>query len=101
MSDLAGQMAEAFKHGHQAGQSSADQLRMDNGGSYTKAETNYRKADGTDSCAGCKHFDGTSKCDIVAGRISGSMVCDKFEASDTQDPSATEADQSVSPAATG
>lgn len=84
MAQLADQLAQAFKAGHHSGTALSDHIREQNGGSYTKAEVNYRQGDENGECGDCKHFDGTSKCDIVAGRISPTMVCDKYEAGEKQ-----------------
>lgn len=44
-----------------------------------KAAVNYRKADAGGRCAECVHFDGTSACDLVAGRIAPDATCDLYE----------------------
>lgn len=88
MAGLVDQLAQAFKHGHKMGSTDILTPGDTTDTLSTKAEVNYRNADpsSTDSCGGCLHFDGKSKCDIVAGKISESMVCDKFEPTDTAAP---------------
>lgn len=95
LGDLGNQLANAFKAGHKIGSGT----QADNSGLMTKAEVNYRPEDQTGNCASCVHFDGTNKCDIVAGKISGSMVCDKFEAA--QSDSAAPISDTTTSAPTG
>lgn len=46
----------------------------------TKAEANYTESASLErSCAGCKHFDGQSKCDVVEGPVDPMGVSDLFE----------------------
>lgn len=99
-SGLGDQLATAFKSGHSAGMDTAHQMRIDNGGTYTKAEVNYRKCDpnSTDCCGNCQHFDGTSKCDIVSGKISESMVCDKYESAQNSDTTTGASQSTTEPA---
>jgi hypothetical protein len=45
----------------------------------TKAEANYREAEGDERCGDCAHFDGESGCSLVAGTIAPDDTCDYFE----------------------
>lgn len=45
-----------------------------------QAKVNYRPSEGgLQRCENCEHFDGKSGCEIVAGVIAPTGVCDLFE----------------------
>src|SRR6516162_7261065 len=88
MADISSQLSDIFKAGLDANPDLAKSLASANhddlgtGGKQTKAEANYRMADGSESCSGCQHFDGNSSCEVVSGHISPNGVSDSYEPSD-------------------
>lgn len=82
--ELSSQLARVFAHGMVGSPSLVaalhDQLPAHDGQeSYTKAESNYRQADGDDKCGNCSHYS-KSSCNIVSGNISPAFTCDQYEA---------------------
>lgn len=107
MSNLASQLTEIFKAGLQANPdlakslASAAQDDLGTGGKQTKAEANYRTADGSESCSGCQHFDGSSSCDIVSGNISPNGVSDNYEPAESAQSESSSDGQSSGSSDTG
>lgn len=82
--ELSSQLARVFAHGVVGNPSLAGALHdtlpaHDGATTYTKAEANYRQADGEQKCGNCSHY-AKSKCDIVSGNISPNFTCDHYEA---------------------
>lgn len=85
MADLSSQLTDIFKAGLDSNPDLAKSLAgaiqddLGTGGKQTKAEANYRTADGSECCAKCEHFDGKSSCEVVSGHISSDGVSDSYE----------------------
>ena len=57
-----------------------------------KSDVNYRPADTAgESCSTCAHFDGSSSCAVVAGRIDPNSVSDRYVPADNSNGSDSEA----------
>lgn len=98
--DLHDQFAHALHHGDpQFAQSLGDALSKqgsDTGDTQTKAEANYHTSDTEEKCSTCKHFDGTSACDIVSGKISPDGVSNNYEPiSESTGPTGDTPDQTL------
>jgi hypothetical protein len=91
MADISSQLSDIFKAGLDANPDLAKSLAsaihddLGTGGKKTKAEANYRMADGSESCSQCQHFDGNSSCEVVSGHISPNGVSDEYEPGESAD----------------
>lgn len=82
--ELSSQLARVFAHGLVGNPSLAASLHdslpaHDGQETHTKAEVNYRSADGDEKCGNCKDYS-KSSCNIVSGNIQPTYTCDEYEA---------------------
>lgn len=90
MSSLEEQLAEVFARGLEDDpelRASLEEALSSSGDSKaTKAEANYGEAEtDAESCNTCKHFDGSSRCDVVSGIIRPTGISDYYEGISKQD----------------